>query len=154
MSAWGQVKDVAKPFWNRSGMTWGNIVPTVERTLRDAGMPERADEWLDQAMDIWMGRAPLPVFRAGPPEPGMERYEAIHYLAYDFVRPVDGPAYVPDLRELREKRMLTQKELAEKAGVSRRTVGRIEKGGNANFRTLTALTKALDVASNELRVMS
>jgi transcriptional regulator with XRE-family HTH domain len=55
------------------------------------------------------------------------------------------------LRELRRRRVLTLEELAEKAGVGRNTVWRLEHGlMGAQPRTIRKLAKALDVAPEEL----
>lgn len=54
------------------------------------------------------------------------------------------------LQQLREKQNLTQEELAEKSGVSTRTIQRIEAGTAPKGHTLKALAKALDVDSTEL----
>jgi transcriptional regulator with XRE-family HTH domain len=54
------------------------------------------------------------------------------------------------LRELRERRGLTQAELAQKSGLTQATVSRLEEGGQARGRvpklpTLLALAAALGV---------
>jgi transcriptional regulator with XRE-family HTH domain len=55
------------------------------------------------------------------------------------------------LRELRRRRVLTLEELAEKAGVGRNTVWRLEHGVmGAQPRTIRKLAKALDVEPEEL----
>ena len=55
------------------------------------------------------------------------------------------------LRELRRRRVLTLEELAQKAGVGRNTVWRLEHGlMGAQPRTIRKLAKALDVESEEL----
>jgi transcriptional regulator with XRE-family HTH domain len=55
------------------------------------------------------------------------------------------------LRELRRRRVLTLEELAEKAGVGRNTVWRLEHGlMGAQPRTIRKLAKALDVEPEEL----
>ncbi|MGF1470292.1 MAG: helix-turn-helix domain-containing protein [Rubrobacteraceae bacterium] len=59
--------------------------------------------------------------------------------------------YVGDrLREIRTKRLLTQEELAERAGVSPSTVVNIERDNREpHFRTIRKLAKALDVEPAE-----
>lgn len=52
--------------------------------------------------------------------------------------------------ECREKHNLTQKELAEKSGLSIRTIQRIEAGTVPKGYTLRALLDALDVTEKEL----
>jgi transcriptional regulator with XRE-family HTH domain len=55
------------------------------------------------------------------------------------------------LRELRRRKVLTLEELAEKAGVGRNTVWRLEHGVmGAQPRTIRKLAKALDVEPEEL----
>ena len=58
---------------------------------------------------------------------------------------------VARLRELRRRRVLTLEELAEKAGVGRNTIWRLEHGVmGAQPRTIRKLAKALDVEPEEL----
>jgi transcriptional regulator with XRE-family HTH domain len=52
----------------------------------------------------------------------------------------------PSLRYLRTSRALTQAELAERAGVRRSTIARLEGGQEARMRTLSRLARALGVA--------
>jgi transcriptional regulator with XRE-family HTH domain len=55
------------------------------------------------------------------------------------------------LRELRRWRVLTLEDLAEKAGVGRNTIWRLEHGVmGAQPRTIRKLAKALDVEPEEL----
>jgi transcriptional regulator with XRE-family HTH domain len=55
------------------------------------------------------------------------------------------------LKEVRTKRLLTQDELAEKAGVSQSTIANIERDkAEPQFRTIRKLAKALDVDPTEL----
>jgi transcriptional regulator with XRE-family HTH domain len=55
------------------------------------------------------------------------------------------------LRELRRRRVLTLEELAQKAGVGRNTVWRLEHGlMGAQPRTIRKLAKALEVEPEEL----
>ena len=57
------------------------------------------------------------------------------------------------LRELRHRRVLTLGELAEKAGVGRNTIWRLEHGVmGAQPRTIRKLARALGVAPEELVV--
>jgi transcriptional regulator with XRE-family HTH domain len=60
--------------------------------------------------------------------------------------------YIGDkLREFRTRRLLTQEELAEKAGISPSTVANIENDNREpHFRTIRKLAKALDVDPTEL----
>ena len=56
-----------------------------------------------------------------------------------------------NLRQARTRRLLTQDELAEKAGVSQSTVANIElNNAEPQFRTIRKLAKALDVDPTEL----
>ncbi len=55
------------------------------------------------------------------------------------------------LKEARTRRLLTQQELAEKAGVSPSTVVNIERDqAEPHFRTIRKLAKALDVDPTSL----
>ncbi len=49
------------------------------------------------------------------------------------------------LRELRLRAGLTQQAIAQAAGLSVSTVGRLEQGGNPTPETVTALARALGV---------
>lgn len=55
------------------------------------------------------------------------------------------------LLKYRKKLNLTQEELAEKAGVSARTIQRIEKGTEPKGHTLKALAKALEINESNLK---
>jgi transcriptional regulator with XRE-family HTH domain len=57
---------------------------------------------------------------------------------------------IPRLREWRERRALTQVELAEKAGVSERSVAGYEAGSGARPPTVRKLAEALDVEVTDL----
>ena len=55
------------------------------------------------------------------------------------------------LRKARTRRLLTQQELAEKAGVSPSTIVNIERDqAEPHFRTIRKLAKALDVEPTSL----
>ena len=54
------------------------------------------------------------------------------------------------VRTLRRKRVLTLRELGEKAGVSKDTISRIEREGTAYPATIRKLAKALDVDPSAL----
>ena len=54
------------------------------------------------------------------------------------------------LRALRKKRVLTLRELGEKAGISKDTISRIEREGTAYPATIRKLAEALDVEPPEL----
>ena len=55
------------------------------------------------------------------------------------------------LRKARTRRLLTQDELAEKAGVSQSTIANIERNNaEPQFRTIRKLARALDVEPTEL----
>ena len=56
-----------------------------------------------------------------------------------------------NIRDLREKRDLLQRELAEQAGVPVRTIGRIERGEvDMRIGTLVKIAKALNTTIKEL----
>jgi transcriptional regulator with XRE-family HTH domain len=55
-----------------------------------------------------------------------------------------------NLKTLRLRSLLTQRELADKAGVSRGTVVRIEDGQPANVATVRKLAEALGVTAGDL----
>jgi XRE family transcriptional regulator, aerobic/anaerobic benzoate catabolism transcriptional regulator len=58
---------------------------------------------------------------------------------------------VPVLKRIRESRLLTQRQLAEKAGVSQVTIARIETGpGMAQLSTVGKLAAALGCEPSEL----
>jgi DNA-binding XRE family transcriptional regulator len=54
-----------------------------------------------------------------------------------------------NLKQTREKALMSQRDLAEKSGVAHATISRIENGKNVkpNFTTKRALIKALGVDS-------
>jgi transcriptional regulator with XRE-family HTH domain len=55
------------------------------------------------------------------------------------------------LKEIRIQRLLTQEELAEKAGVSAATVVNVERNNQEpHFRTIRKLAKALEIEPTEL----
>ena len=54
------------------------------------------------------------------------------------------------LKLWREKRLLTQRELAVKAGVSHITIAKIETGRSAAIRTARKIAAALDVDPDDL----
>jgi transcriptional regulator with XRE-family HTH domain len=56
------------------------------------------------------------------------------------------------VRELRLKRSWSQEKLAEEAGVSPRTIQRVEADGVASLQTRRALAQALGVQASTLRV--
>ncbi len=55
-----------------------------------------------------------------------------------------------NLLKFRERLNLTQEELAEKSGVSTRTIQRIEAGTNPKGHTLKAIIKALNISEVQL----
>lgn len=57
------------------------------------------------------------------------------------------------LREWRQRRLLTQEELARKAGVGTVTIARIEGGAGARISTLRKLAEALEVTPDQLIVV-
>jgi len=58
---------------------------------------------------------------------------------------------MPSLKELRGKHLLTQAELAKKAGISRDTLNQVERGRQKpSFLTLRKLAAALGVEPEEI----
>lgn len=57
-----------------------------------------------------------------------------------------------ELKKIRELRNLTQEELAEKSGLSVRTIQRIEAGVQPKGYTLKTLALSLDVPESDLRI--
>ncbi len=57
-----------------------------------------------------------------------------------------------ELKRIREKQNLTQEELAEKSGLSVRTIQRIEAGTEPKGYTLKTLASSLDVSENDLLI--
>ncbi len=55
-----------------------------------------------------------------------------------------------ELKNIRENKNLTQEELAEKSGLSVRTIQRIESGIEPKGYTLKTLAKSLEIAESEL----
>ena len=56
------------------------------------------------------------------------------------------------VQNLREERNLTQAELAEKSGLSLRTIQRIEAGTEPKGYTLKTLASSLNVSESELLI--
>ena len=56
----------------------------------------------------------------------------------------------PRLRYWRERRFLTQEQLAERAGVTSATISRLEQGQSARLTTLVKLAKALEIEPGAL----
>ncbi len=54
------------------------------------------------------------------------------------------------LREWRQRRLLSQEELADKADVGTATIARIEAGQGARLSTLRKLATALEITPDEL----
>jgi transcriptional regulator with XRE-family HTH domain len=58
---------------------------------------------------------------------------------------------MPLLRDIREKKFLTQEELAQKAGLTVVTINRIEKGRQKpRFKTIRKLAEALSVEPGDI----
>ena len=55
-----------------------------------------------------------------------------------------------NLRSLRQRRLLSQEDLAKKAGVAVRTIGALESGASARYVTMRKLAEALAVSPEEL----
>ncbi len=62
-------------------------------------------------------------------------------------------AYGARLRELRKAKKLSQEALADKAGIHRTFVGRVERGeANITLNSILRITKALEVSLSEFFV--
>lgn len=59
----------------------------------------------------------------------------------------------PHVRKLREAKGWPQQQLADAAGLSLRTVQRIEKAGNASKESVPCLCASLDVDISEVKVL-
>ncbi|GEM_PF-1536566 len=57
---------------------------------------------------------------------------------------------VPSLSLLRERAGLSQRELADRAGVGRHTISRLEQGANARYDTIDKLAAALGTVRTRL----
>lgn len=57
---------------------------------------------------------------------------------------------VPQLATLRKRMGLSQGELAERAGLTRTTITRLEQGGIARYQTLDKLASALNTTRQRL----
>ncbi|HEY7419440.1 MAG TPA: helix-turn-helix transcriptional regulator [Ktedonobacteraceae bacterium] len=57
---------------------------------------------------------------------------------------------VPQLILLRKQACLSQRALAERAGLSLQTITRLEHGANARYDTICLLSQALQVPPNRL----
>jgi len=60
------------------------------------------------------------------------------------------PLVLKNLKRIRESKFLTQEQLADKAGMSRSAIARLETGGSARLGTAPKLAKALGVEPREL----
>jgi transcriptional regulator with XRE-family HTH domain len=54
------------------------------------------------------------------------------------------------LKEWRQRRLLTQDDLAKKSGVGSATIARIEAGQGARLSTLRKLAEALEITADQL----
>lgn len=57
---------------------------------------------------------------------------------------------VPGLPSLRRQAGLSQRALAERAGLGRNTISRLEQGANARYETISLLAQALQVPPSRL----
>jgi DNA-binding XRE family transcriptional regulator len=72
-------------------------------------------------------------------------------MEYGFCTKLDMEVNVERLRTLRNEHVLTLRELADAAGVSKDTIWRLENGhSDAHPSTIRKLAKALDVQPKEL----
>jgi transcriptional regulator with XRE-family HTH domain len=57
---------------------------------------------------------------------------------------------VPSLARLRKQAGMSQSTLAERAGVGRNTISRLEHGANAHYGTIDKLVEALGITRSRL----
>lgn len=57
---------------------------------------------------------------------------------------------MPGLAALRKQEGLSQKELAERSGVGKATISRLERGANARYDTIDKLAEALSTTRKRL----
>ena len=57
---------------------------------------------------------------------------------------------VPSLASFRKRASLSQEELAERAGIGRNTISRLEHGANAHYDTIDKLAEALGTTRAQL----
>jgi len=58
---------------------------------------------------------------------------------------------MPTLRQLREDKFISQKDLAQKSGIATATINRLENGRHKpRFVTIRKLAKALEVEPNKI----
>ncbi len=62
----------------------------------------------------------------------------------------EARAPVPHLRAWRVRFLLTQRQLAEKAGITPGTVIRLERGDKANYLTIGKIARGLGVSMQQL----
>ncbi len=60
-------------------------------------------------------------------------------------------AAAPSLLYWRDRRMLTQEQLAQHSGVARSAIARLEAGGEARFSTIRKIAAALEIEPEVLR---
>lgn len=58
--------------------------------------------------------------------------------------------HAPNLRAIRDERMLSQRELAERSGVAQATISHLESGRPARAGTIRRLAKVLRVKATDL----
>ena len=64
--------------------------------------------------------------------------------------PASIKAFGVHVRQLREKRNLSQQELADLADLARKTIVRIENGDSTTFDVMVSLARGLEVSLEEL----
>ena len=64
--------------------------------------------------------------------------------------PASIKAFGIHVRQLREKRNLSQQELADLADLARKTIVRIENGDSTTFDVMVSLARGLEISLEEL----
>jgi DNA-binding XRE family transcriptional regulator len=139
-------------------------VQNVQNESRKSTLSERSQQWLPDRVIDHVVRAAL--LFCGVPRHALPPVPKFYVLYYGFIyyttlvfnvgqqeeSTMSEAIYIGrKLKETRVRRLLTQEELAEKAGVSPSTIVNIERDQTVpHFRTIRKLAHALDVDPTSL----